>query len=302
MLSYYNTYGEDKAFSSNFIDFVKTKVVDNEDQLDEFRNYVATLNQFEENVVLYKILDNFERRRVTKVAQALVGKGYKFDYSVKMNEDAKKIILGLVCFGIVGSVRNSNPSSITGAMFNKVMKDIGEGKKDLQTIYEDIENFVVNHQDMFSFSMDMFEKGLDRLSDESHKAIMVLDLWLHNRSCKLDYTNLNLEHCFNVNETLAWDDSWTSDKEKAKKLAQCIGNKLLLAGVDNRELKTHGLAVKGKIYEQNRREFDKCTDTDLNQFDVVEYDKYREFYAYSRRRKYAEFIRSLPLGNILITK
>jgi hypothetical protein len=288
--------------------FMDNYIVKDAESLEAFYGFIENVGEFH-RTTLYQSISKLHRNRIAKLAYALIATGRDASGS---DEEINNLMKALINFSIIASYKGLNPSGSTGIKINQLIKKISDAKsiakgtdsvakkKVIRDIFNDWQDYVESvFKNNPTYMTNLFE-GIDDLSDDIHEAIMLLDIWDHNKSAM--YKNLWLEHSLPQDPAEAWKAAgWLDDEDFAAKLCKNIGNKFLLAERLNREADNRYLDEKDLTYKKvNTVDTGLCTK--LNTFDAMTYKKNREKYANARKQQYIDFLYSLPLGDIMIVK
>lgn len=262
--------------------------------LSTFRKYMLALEKFKNTNPWYDILVSLDRGKTKKVVYVLIGKGYNLE-----DPEVEEFLNMLFVTAIVSASAKWNSGGTASGYYVDLLSKIGSNKP-IAEIIEEYSNWLSKNYALNKISLNDFSVGLDNLGESVHKAILLFTFNYYNRSARLCYDKVHLEHSFPEKPSKAWFVAgWPSTSAEIKQLSRCLGNQFILAKHYNEEIGREFLDTKAPIYEEYFAVNKSFVGTP-NYFDGYAYKEKKSAYAIERRDAYASFLANLPAGKILV--
>ena len=268
----------------------------------DFRRYMLRVAKFKESP-WYDILSLLDRGKSMKVAFAMAGStaqtSNKTDLYDMDSEEVNRLLSAMFTYAIIAATKKTNAGGTTSGFYVDMLSWVGKNESPL-TIAKRMETWVEKSISGSTISMNELSKGLDRLNNNIHKAILLFVYNQCNRSSRIRYEQVHLEHSYSEKPSIAWEkNGWPTDPAIKNQWISCLGNKFLLAKKYNEELGREFLDSKAPIYEEFFAKEAALRNTP-NYFDGYLYKEKKHEYAIQRRDAYASFLADSAIGKIMV--
>ena len=268
----------------------------------DFRRYMLRIAKFKESS-WYDILSKLDRGKAMKVAFAMAGSTAKTNddkdlYDMESDE-VNRLLSAMFTYAVIAATKKTNAGGTTSGFYVDMLSWIGK-KDSPATILKRLETWIKESVDGSTISINELSKGLDRLNNNIHKAILLFVYNQCNRNSRICYDNIHIEHSYPDKPSRSWqEDGWPTDPTIQNQWISCLGNKFLLSKKDNEDLGRESLASKAPVYAEFFAQNAALLNTP-NYFDGYLYMKKKHEYALQRRDAYARFLADSAVGNIMV--
>ena len=285
---------------TEIINFLKEKIIKDKEHLQDFCHLIISTKRNLEHPI-NTILNWINRKTIKHVLNVLSLKKICIDES-KNSMYLNKVIYPLCLLSIICTFSNSSPTSFS-YLLDCVIESIKENKKPDDILSKIIEE-VNKNSTTFKIKFETFKQILGDEDYESHKkALLVLDILIHNMSGTINLEKINLEHIYPKKPVVDWSmNGWPTSDEDKDKLVNNIGNYILLNEKVNKKIQNNYISDKRKEYDKIKKK-DNLLNTEIEEVDFDKFEQEKDVYIQKRQLEISEYIcNKFPLGKVLIEK
>ncbi len=280
------------------ISFLKSYITKDKNSFQSFINTIKQLKKLENHPIKF-IIEYINRATLLDLLNILTLKNIDV---ITDNKYTLELLLPLCLMSIILTLNNGSPTTFR-YLLNEVIRKI-KANEQLSNIKTFLIDEIYDSTKPWRRSLAAFEEDLGKVDVSSgiKKALLIMDIIIHNTSGIINVKKVNLEHIYPQKPKNEWAiNGWPPHSDEQKRIINNIGNLFLLC--ENINKKIQNSYISEKIIQYKRIiDKDKILQTTMNTIDFDEFEEKKEEYIIKRQKEIAKLIqKDFPLGTVLIT-